>query len=61
VSWIGSNPPQNMRFPSNGISPSGFIAGSDMIFSQAVSRVPLSGHSMKEKMTFSPSSAFTAR
>ena len=32
-----------------------------MIFSQASSRAALSGHSMKEKTTVSPSSAFTAR
>ena len=32
---IGLKPPQNMRLPSNGISPFGCISGSAMIFSQA--------------------------
>src|SRR4029079_2759293 len=43
VSKIGSNPPQNMRWPENGISPSGFMLSSAMIFFQASSRVALSG------------------
>ena len=43
VSKIGSKPPQNMRWPLNGMSPSGFRLSSAMIFCQAWSRVVLVG------------------
>jgi hypothetical protein len=51
----GSNPPQNIRLLSNGISIS--VSESAAIFSLAASRVALSGYSIQLKTTVSSSLA----